>query len=260
MSPDWWAFERIGIAMLQAKNGKSNVKTVASKKPTEDEISSKTNRGVRLKRLRNSTGLSRKDIENKYQIPANTLRSWEDGINTGLTEQGAKRILLALRGENIRCSVGWLLHGTGNGPDGVVSKFFESEPQNEYKKPSSHSSPLKMEDENIKIEISTFCNLHQNSIYLEVTDDGMEPFYKPRDYVAGVRYYDDNILEAVGKNCIIETQTGESYIRQLRPGKKAGHYNLICLNTQTTAENLAIYDVEVVYAAPIIWHRSRKSK
>lgn len=245
--------------MSQVKNGKSKSRGSA-KNSAKEKPSSIKNRGVRLKRLRNLTGLSRQDIEDKYKIPANTLRSWEDGLNTGLTEQGAKRMLIALRGENIRCSIGWLLNGTGNSPEGIASNLFQDNQIHYDNRSSTTLSPIKEENKNIQIEISTFCNLHTNATFLEITDDGMEPFYQNHDYVAGIMYHDDNILEAVGKNCIIETKSGETYVRQLRLGKKSGHFNLICLNTQTTSEEPAIYDVKLAYAAPVLWHRIKKAK
>src|SRR5579872_3813028 len=78
--------------------------------------SSPISRGKRLKRLRKMVDLSRHQIEQKYQISENTQRSWEEGKHTGLTEQGARRILIAMRDEGLRCSIGWLLHGTGSTP------------------------------------------------------------------------------------------------------------------------------------------------
>ena len=145
--------------------------TKVSQTSVNEAMSSKAERGERLKRLRLMAGFSsRKAFENKYNISANTLRSWEDGIHTGLTEQGAKRILLALRSEGIRCSVGWLLQGVGNGPDGVVSKLFENGElqgaiENIERQPFKSKKKNKTDVESIQTELAAFGNLHDEAIY-----------------------------------------------------------------------------------------------
>ncbi|MFU8797196.1 MAG: hypothetical protein ACNA7Y_00600, partial [Gammaproteobacteria bacterium] len=62
-----------------------------------EENEAKSARGERLTRVRGMANLSRADIEKKYGIPANTLKNWERGRNTGLTEIGARRIVTMLQ-------------------------------------------------------------------------------------------------------------------------------------------------------------------
>lgn len=84
-----------------------------------EDLSSSQARGKRLKTLRKLADLTREDIAERYAISASTLRSWEDGRATGLTEQGARRIIGAFKSEGIQCNIGWLMYGKGNQP------FFE---------------------------------------------------------------------------------------------------------------------------------------
>lgn len=88
---------------------------------TSTKSSSPAARGKRLKSLRLMADLSRHDIQDKYDISEYTLRSWEEGRHTGLTEQGAKRMLMVLKKEGIQVDIGWLLEGVGNYP--IYSKW-----------------------------------------------------------------------------------------------------------------------------------------
>ena len=47
-------------------------------------------------------------------------------------------------------------------------------------------------------------------------------------------------------------------MRNLQRGPRANSYNLIAINLQTKIKNSIIYDVELVSAAPILWHRRKE--
>ncbi len=87
-------------------------------------LSSPKARGKRLKFVRKLAGLSRKQLEKKYGISANTVQSWEVAKKGGLTERGAHRILAVIQKEGINCSIEWLLYGTGAPPRPVYSHYF----------------------------------------------------------------------------------------------------------------------------------------
>lgn len=80
-------------------------------------------KGRRVKSARTLAALSRREIEEKYNISIPTLRSWENPPpgSGGLTLRGAKRFTIALRQAGIICDVRWLLHGIGQGP--TISTF-----------------------------------------------------------------------------------------------------------------------------------------
>lgn len=203
-------------------------------------------RGERLMRLRGMTNLSRADIAEKYGISADTLKNWELGRATGLTEKGARRVLTAFKQAGVQCSVGWLLAGNGL-PPVLLNQHADDLPQ------------ISQTEDNyavIPAEIQFFCEHYAHAFYAEVTDQGMEPFYYKGDYVAGQRYYQPQDIEkCVGQHCIVETEKGEVLLRLIREKIKDGHYSLQCLNMQLTAPTRLIDDVEVASATPVMLHR-----
>lgn len=218
--------------------------------PNLEPKASPESRGKRLKLLRKMANLTRSDIEETYQISASTLRSWEEG-RQGLTEQGAKRIMIVLRDRGIQCSVGWLLYGTGSEPRFTGALY------QDFSTTIAASSNPASEEANIQAELDFFCERNNDAISMLVDDDGMEPHYKKYDYVAGIKHYAEEIDDLIGQDCIVETQKGITYLRQLRKGARRGCYTLICTNLQTTLSDPVLYNIELSTAAPIIWHRRR---
>lgn len=219
--------------------------------------SSAISRGKRLKSLRKMADLSRHQIDQKYDISENTQRSWEEGKHTGLTEQGARRILMALRNEGLRCSIGWLLHGTGSTPQ-LSEKLISSE--SALLEDPKSESPLSSDNANIQAELALFHQLNENAVSMIVQDDGMEPLFMSGDTIAGIRRFGNEISKLLGRNCIVETEMGEKYARQIRRGSKSSRYTLMCINSQTVLQHPTLYDIELVSAAPVIWHRIKDAK
>lgn len=210
--------------------------------------------GSRLKSLRKMTGFSRKAFAGRHEISANTLQNWEDGKSGGLTDKGAKRILLALREEGIQCSKNWLLHGVGNSPY-VSDKLYQ---RTNHKPANRKSVANESEEETLIInELMTFRQYYQDTIDMVVKDDAMTPYFMAGDYVAGKRFYKESIQALCGMNCIVETNTGEIYLRRLKAGNKADHYTLVCVNLDTSCVEPLLFNLELVSAAPVLWHRRK---
>lgn len=211
-----------------------------------EDPSSPGARGKRLKTLRKLTDLTREAIAKRYAISASTLRSWEDGKATGLTEQGARRIIDAFKREGIQCNIGWLMYGKGNQP---FFKIGVTEP--------SPTITVIDDDKDITNELNYFIQHHPHAAYFVVQDDAMEPLYCKGDYIAGNQRYGKAIDELVGKNCIVETKTGDKYVRFLRQGSKPNVYHLFCINQNTQVKFPVLYDVSLLSAAPVIWYRKK---
>jgi hypothetical protein len=208
-------------------------------------------RGHRLKRVRMMMELSRKAFERKYGISSGTLRGWEDAMTTGLTEKNVHRLVPVFKEAGVQCSIGWLLHGAGSAP--VVPKTKHPEVAD------LSDSPLLNADAAIAAEIELFCKHHpQQAIYMQVSDDGMEPYYHEGEYVAGTRVFGDAIDSIVGQHCIVETQMGEILLRLVRAGSKKDCYTLQCLNLSTRQPSPTLFDVALMSAAPVMWHRRVK--
>lgn len=77
----------------------------------------KRSRAKRLKIVRGMTTLSTKAIGKKYSyLNEVTFRGWESCRHGGLTEKGAKKVIDMLEQEKVKCSIEWLLFGTGEWP------------------------------------------------------------------------------------------------------------------------------------------------
>lgn len=227
---------------------------------TKDSImlskSSPLARGKRLKSLRMMADLSRKAMEKKYSISAGTLQCWEDGRYGGLTEKGAKRFVTALTQEGIECTVEWLLHGVGVGPQATDKLYLGA--AGVHGNDNFEINPNVDSDEaSIVQELLTFRRVNQNAIDIKVLDDGMEPDYLQGDYVGGKRRYGDDITSLLGSPCIVETTKGDVLLRCVRSGNQKNHYTLVCTNPLSTVTELITYNVQLVSAAPVIWHRTK---
>jgi len=224
--------------------------------PGDDIKSSAEARGKRIKSLRMMADLSRKDVGDKYQISAGTLRGWEEARSGGLTENGARRLLTVFRKEGIQCSIEWLLHGTGIPPQ-VSDKLYQGEAGSLLQDTDLGQQPESWEDPIILSELLHFRKVNPDAVDMLVVDNGMEPLFHQGDYVAGRRRYNEEVENVIGRNCIIETTQGKLYLRQLQRGTKKGLYTLICINLNFSPEDAILYNVDIVSAAPVIWHRMK---
>lgn len=216
-------------------------------------------RGERLRKARKMTKLSRQDIQDKYGIKAGSIRSWEAGWKSGLSEKGARSMIVALMKEGIQCSIGWLLYGTGSEPRRIhQEKKDEASISNGVEINQSHFEVGRCAQHlMIREELATYEKNHTDAATLIIQDDGMEPNFSIGDYVAGSRRYGNHIESLIGLFCIVETQMGEVLARQIHRGITPGFYNLGCINVQTTVKKPYLYDVELISAAPIVWHRKK---
>lgn len=185
-------------------------------------------KGQRLQHLRNLAGLSRQDFCKQYNFNPRTLKSWELGDYKGIPESSATKVLISYLKEGVKCRLEWLMDGSG-------------EP------------PILHQKKQILRELEIFHKNNAKGIDLLLNDDAMQPYFYPKDYVAGIKRIDREIQGLIGKNCIIETDDNQILLRQLEMGAKKNHYNLTCLNPNTSS--LSLQNVKVKSAAQVIWMR-----
>ncbi len=208
-------------------------------------------RGKRLKQLRLMAGFStRQAVEDRFNISANTLSSWEDGKRGGLTPKGALRVIYAMREAGWYCTRDWLLYGDGAGPRPIDEAFINT----------VNAEPVLDTDEEtaIRNELITFRKYNLDAIDMRVTDDGMGPHYLIGDYIGGQRQFGDNIIKCINYDCIVETATDELFFRRLKQGSKPGIYTLYCTNLNASVHELILSDIELKSVAPVTWHRTRR--
>jgi len=216
---------------------------------TNPQLSYGKQRADRLRRIRESLKLSRNELCQKYKhfgITASTLQSWEDVRWKGLTEKGAQKLVKAFKEEGLEVTVEWLMFGIGENP-------LENE---EFIAPSFLNKNFQLsEDSIITQELNLFHKLNPNSIDTIITDDGMVPWLKPGDHVAGKCYFENDMEIAIGSPCILQTATGITLVRMLHSGSDTGLYTLSCANPNATVKEPIMKDIKLFSAAPIIWIR-----
>ena len=211
--------------------------------------------GERLRRARILAGIStRREFEEKHRISANTLQGWEQGKNP-LSQKGARRVVAALKEEGLICTVEWLTEGSGMPP-----RPFETVNAGIRKELQSDASVIEhnlREEESIYREIQLFRQQNPNAIVLTIADNAMEPYYSVGDYIGGIQLFNNEIENYVNKICILELENNFILPRYLHKGQKPETYTAACTNPHANASPLNIYNVKVVSAAPILWHRRK---
>ncbi|MCH9769383.1 MAG: helix-turn-helix domain-containing protein [Gammaproteobacteria bacterium] len=213
--------------------------------------------GDRLKRARVLAGIStRREFEKKYNISANTLQGWEQGKNP-LSEKGARRVVEAFKWEGLLCSVEWLIHGVGMPPRPY--EMLNAGLESDVKEDKTIMEINLREEENIYRETQFFKDNTPNPIILTIADDAMEPYYSVGDYVGGSRLSAEEMARYVNTACIVELENNLILPRYLQKGTQDGLYTISSLNPRSSSSPLNLYNVKIINAAPITWHRRKLS-
>ena len=198
--------------------------------------------GGRIKLARNMLGLSRKNLQERFCINVNTLQAWESGKNS-LTDKGAKKLNDAFLKLGLLCTEDWLLTGKGQTP--ILLQGVSVLPQNIN------------EDLCILREIETFKTLNPAAVVVIINDNSMEPIYCIGDFVGGNKRVGSSIESLLGRNCIVETMQGDTFVRKILKGHKLNSYNLTGINIGTD-QQFIIPDVKLRFAANIVLHRKKE--
>jgi transcriptional regulator with XRE-family HTH domain len=198
--------------------------------------------GGRIKLARNMLGLTRKDLQERFDISVNTLQSWESDKNI-LTDKGARKLNETFIRLGLLCSEDWLLTGRGTVPILLQGSSILPNEMNE--------------DICILREIEAFKAINPNPVVVIIDDNGMGPIYSIGEFVGGNKKTNLQIEELIGENCIIETMQGDTLVRKLLRSSKAQLYNLVCVNIATDQQPI-IPDIKIRSAAKIVLHRKKE--
>jgi hypothetical protein len=214
-------------------------------------------RAERLKRIRHLSNLSRNEICKDNELNPHTLKGWEIGRYGGLTVKGAEKVLERIRDEGVCCTPEWLLFEIGKGPT-IIGDYAKMK---EMKAIAVLDTPVVFgnEEQQISEELNFFKSHYKHTLEIIVEDDGMLPFYRIGDYLAGVPLFKENIAKLIEENCIVLTEEGEIFLRKIRKGSQEGHFNLTCINTESSVTEPILYDVKLIAAAPVIFQRRKHS-
>lgn len=207
-------------------------------------------RADRLRRLRNLANLSRKELCEAANININTYIGYETVRYGGLTKKGAEKVVHYVTTKGVYTTIEWLMYGLGPNPQ-VITNDKQDAVEGYYSSISDQGNEM----QKIAEEVYLFHKHYKHAIDCRIDDDGMSPKYDVGDYVAGILYSGATIDNLVGLDCIIKTAEGQLLVRSLCHGRIKGHYTLTCNNPKTTVKHPVMYDIKVISAAYIIWHR-----
>lgn len=237
------------MLLYNAKHSRSEANNLSDK-----EYSPAERRATRIKRVRNLANLTRKQMCENSTIKPQTLIGWEVARHGGLSKIGARKIIERIALEGVICSFEWLFDGEGQGPTLIPDYGSNKDALNCT---SLHDDKKLSEDERIIDELRLFRKHYTDSIELQITDDTMSPRFVIGDYVAGVKLYHEDIAKLVDNICIVQLESGAILTRLLKTGNKEGYYTLICLNYETNKAEPIIYNVKLICAARVIFHRKK---
>jgi HTH-type transcriptional regulator, cell division transcriptional repressor len=201
--------------------------------------------------------LSRKQMCQGSDLNINTYIGYEVARYGGLTRKGAESVIKRVAQENVKCSYNWLMYNIGPLPQ--IHGNLNTTPESKLLDPNAEFTAPDQEVEFIIQELLLFRNQYPQAIDFIICDDGMLPTYAIGEYIAGIKRYGKSIASGINQDCIVETQEGETLCRRLRQGVKPNHYTLMCLNPNTIVDPPVYYDVQLVSAAPIVWHRRKNT-
>ncbi|HVV69219.1 MAG TPA: hypothetical protein VG895_00155 [Patescibacteria group bacterium] len=224
---------------------------MTSQKKIDDPKSSPEARAKRLRKLRNLANLTRKEMCEHTGIKIDTLIGWEVARHGGLSENGAQKVIGELKKEGVMCTADWLLYEIGQGPT-IIPNF-----ENVMLEPPPNSKVISDQDKHIIEELIYFRNHNPGSVDLVIHDDSMNPCYQKGDYVAGIKRYKDDIQSVIGLDCIVQTADGKLLLRKLLTEGNSKKFNLICTNINSNISDPIVYNIDLIYAAAVIWHRKK---
>lgn len=211
--------------------------------PYMKNMTEQQERGKRITELRKQTKQSRRVFAEKYGLSENTLKAWEQGVQGGLTEKGAKTLVQIFRREGLPCSLEWLLNGKRLPIDVAVKS--NKQVFNEF---ISGKNALAE-------EMALYKKCHPNAVFMTIEDDSMLPTYEMGDMIAGIPIPQKDFLLAVNLICIVETEDEEKLVRRVVPGNQPNSFHLYCTNLESRMERPILYDVGLISIAPVNWHR-----
>ena len=83
----------------------------------------------------------------------------------------------------------------------------------------------------------------------------MLPIYQPGDLIGGEQCIEKAIDQCVGKECIVQTESGETLCRIVLKGDEENYYHLRYLNVKAESTTKTHENTALISSAPVIWIR-----
>jgi transcriptional regulator with XRE-family HTH domain len=210
-------------------------------------------RGRRIKIARSLSGLTRKEMFERYNINPNTVRAWEKGANL-LTDKKASTLVSIFNQEGINITTEWLLYGED---PGFVNKSGLTDKNQDLKDVLNIRGDLKILD-----EVNYFLDNNFNSISSMITDGSLFPFFCVGDYVGGIKVAGKNLMELVGAFSIITTDDERVVVKKIFTHKEKNIFLVGNINPYANLNEPDYFSCTIRSAAKITrqWHVGMASK
>lgn len=178
----------------------------------------------RVRYLRTLAGLSRKQLEEKYNLNYHTLQSWELGRNE-ITRKSAQLLCTVFREAGLFCSEEWLIYGFGALPTPY--------------KDTSQETEINKNIDVLKI-VDYYANNINNAVTVFLSESYFEPLYSCGSYVGGIMCYGKEIENIIGSVCIVGLQDGSVLVRKVLCGDIKRTYSLFynCIKSGPSHKNI----------------------
>ncbi len=198
-------------------------------------------RGKRVREIREKLlGISRPKFEEKYGIPKNTLRNWEQGTASGLTDDGVRQLCKAFEKAGVRVSQEWLMDGIGQSPVRTTPNQDTRLIGDLLGRPTSTAC--------IKELLISFHQKYPNATDALVENNDLSPYLNADEHALGLRYYGDELGKALNALCIVHTTDKKAYLGYLRFVKNKGYQ----LQTQLSDDSKHDLTIDIFSAAPVV--------
>jgi transcriptional regulator with XRE-family HTH domain len=204
--------------------------------------------GERIKWARKILGLNREYLCAKYDISINTFGSWERSEKK-ISEQALSTCINILRQEGLKITKEWLLTGIGINPNKEHAQHvFEKENFIEIEEALDPVFQIEREKE-------FFLKNNQNSIVIRNIGLEMYPYYESDEWVGGIKKDINKIEMLNGLDCIIQLFNMNTPIFKRLIINNNDEINLHILNPYADVKPPIIFNVKLLWAAPVIWRR-----
>ncbi|MBN9542897.1 MAG: hypothetical protein J0G32_03775 [Alphaproteobacteria bacterium] len=197
------------------------------------------------------TGLSRYSLSKKYKIPYSTLRQWEEASR--ISYDYVQRLIKLFNSINIIVSDDWLINGTG--PEPYINK------ETDRLDLQTGHHQIQFDDVLALIEAKEYEKKYINSIVINISDQAMNPLFKPGDYVGGFVTSTNNMDLWIGDFAIVILQDGSTLFRKILWSQPDKEVALVAINPLAKEHNRYVKISDIKHFAPLYWHRIlRKDK
>ena len=159
--------------------------------------------GARLRGLRGFLGVSRKEMEQLFDIKEPTLKAWEVNQVKAVNPKSIAKIIETLRQAGLHVTEEWLIHGEGLSP-------FDTGP--------THTPFYDSAQDLLYREQYQFQNFDRDRVTFVVPDGLMLPYFKRGDVVGGKRLMTEDLQRCLGMLCIFFKGSGEKMVGKLTNG------------------------------------------